>query len=177
MADKDSAAESADDQNQPSRKSKLKPLILIGALMLGEGAGIFAVMKFFAGPPKPTLAGEDQADLEDPFHLSDQAEIDLCEVDAFNRKEGKLHVYHMVLSALVAAEDVDKIKRFVEERSASIRDRIQVVIRAAEPQHLNDPSLQFIKRQITQELNNLLGGKELIREVLVSKLLQSRTNL
>lgn len=159
------------------RKKKLKPLIMVGVLMVAEGAGIFGMMKFFAGPPEPTLADEDDAEMKDPLHLGERTEIELCKVDSFNRKEGKLHVYHIELSALIATDDVDTLQRFVDERSASIRDRVQLVIRSADPRHLNDPALLMIKKQIKQELNNLIGGKELIQEVLVAKLLQSRTSL
>jgi len=59
----------------------------------------------------------------------------------------------------------------------SIKDRLQAVIRAADPKDLNDPSLETLKRQLLLELNNLIGGKELIREILISNMLQSRTHL
>ncbi len=176
MAADDGANELSEDKPSGGRRGKLKPLIIVGALMLGEGVGIFAMMKFFAGPPESTLASEDDAEMEDPLNLGGQTEVELCEVDAFNRKEGKLHVYSMKLSAMVAAEDAESVAAFVEARAASISDRVQLVIRSADPQHLNDPSLEMVKRQIKQELNNLIG-KELIEELLVSKLLQSRTNL
>ncbi len=169
-----------DDQNAPvegaPKKGKRKSIAIIAGLMLGEGVAIFAAMSFIAPAPDPTLA--DETDVADnALNLDQETEVTLCEVDAFNRKEGKLHVYHMELSALVAKENVETVERFVKAREASIKDRIQEVIRSADPAHLNDPSLELVKRQIRMELNNLLGGEELIGKLLVAKMLQSRTSL
>ncbi|MEE9293420.1 MAG: flagellar basal body-associated FliL family protein [Phycisphaerae bacterium] len=177
MAPEDTKEDQTQKQAGGKSRGRLKPLIIVGALMLAEGVGIFAMMSFFGAAPESTVAAEDEAALQDPLNLEAEVEVELCEVDAYNRKEGRLYVYSLKLSALVAAEDVAKINRFIKARSASINDRVQVVIRSADPKHLNDPSLESIKRQIIFEINNLLGGEELIRDVLVSKLLQSRTNL
>ncbi len=176
MAGKEVNAADADNTSETKPKGRLKPLIIVGVLMLVEGVAIFALMSFFTAPPDASSAAEGE-DALDFLNLDDEVEIQLCEIDAFNRKEGTLYVYHMQLSALVAADDVQAVTRFIDARSASIKDRIQVVIRASDPKHLNDPTLETVKRQILFELNNLLGGKELIRDVLVSKLLQSRTRL
>ena len=170
-----------DEQTQaPSggkARGRLKPMILVGILMLVEGGAIFALMSFFGAPPESTVAAEDDEAMQDPLNLDSHEEVELCSVDAFNRKEGRLYVYSISLSALVASEDVPMVKRFVKARSASINDRVQVVIRSADPKHLNDPSLETIKRQIVFELNNLLGGEDIIQDVLISRMLQSRTNL
>ncbi len=175
MADETEVQQDADS---PAKgRSKLKPMLVVGALMLVEGVGIFALLKIVSPTPESALSAEiDSAD-DDPFNLNDQVEVKLCEVSAFNRKEGPLYVYNVAISALVAADDVEKVKRFVEVRELSIKDRVQVVFRSADPKDLNDPTLETIKRQLRFELNNLLGGKELINDVLIPKLLQSRTNL
>ncbi len=177
MAPEKKADEQAPDQSEAKPKSRMKPLIVVGALMLAEGAGIFGVMKFFGSPPESSIAAQDDAALQDSLNLDKEVEIDLCELEAFNRKEGRLYVYSIKLSALVDAQNVGKLNRFVKARAASINDRVQVVIRSADPQQLNDPSLETIKRQILFELNNLLGGEDLIHDILVAKLLQSRSNL
>lgn len=178
MAAETETPQASETEAAAKPKGKLKPLILVGALMLGEGVGIFALMKVFGEPPHEVVAEPpDEHEMADPLKLGEQAEAKLCEIDAFNRKEGRLYVYHIQLTALVDAKDAETITKFVEVRAASIADRVQAVIRAADPEDLNDPSLETVKRQLLFELNNLLGGKEMIRGVLVSKLLQSRTSL
>lgn len=166
-----------DDTQPQSRGGRWKTLIVIGVLMLGEGVGIFVLMRLVSPEPEAALAAEDAAIESDPFNLKDEVEMPLCEISAFNKKEGRLYVYNAQVSVLVGAEDRAAIERFANAREQSIKDRIQLVFRSADPKDLNDPALQTIKRQLLFELNNLLGGKELIREILIPKLLQSRTNL
>jgi flagellar basal body-associated protein FliL len=159
------------------KKGKMKPLMIVAALMLGEGVAIFGLMSFLSPAPEPTMADEDASLMEDPFQFDADVEVELCEVQAFNRKEGRMFVYDVTLVVMVSSEDADTIRRFSEARAASIRDRIQHVIRRADPVQLNDPSLKVLKQQFMFEMNNLLGGKEIIKDVLISKLLQSPTNL
>ena len=157
-------------------KSRLKPLILVAGLMLVEGVGIYVLMTLIHPAPESALA-DGEGDTDDPFNLDGKTEIVICDVTAFNKKEGSLYVYSIELSALVAAEDTETVQRFVEARELSIKDRLQAVIRAADPKDLNDPSLETLKRQLLFELNNLLGGKELISEILISRMLQTKTHL
>lgn len=157
-------------------KGRLKPIMLVAGLMLVEGVGIFALMTLMHPAPESALAA-DEGDADDPFNLEGRTELVICDVTAFNKKEGSLYVYSIELSALVKAEDAESVQRFVEARELSIKDRLQAVIRAADPRDLDDPSLETLKRQLLFELNNLLGGKELICEILISRMLQSRTHL
>lgn len=156
-------------------KGKFKALALVGGLMLGEGIGIFAVMKMlYPSAPAHAEAEEHPPEDEDPFHIQADCEVMLCELDAANRRDGRSYIYHMQLSVLVAKEDQERITAFVEARQMSVKDRIQAVVRNADPADLNDPTLDNIKRQLQSEMNNLLGGKEIIKAVLISKMLQSR---
>ncbi len=180
MADKKEAKNKAEEEHAPEdsgKKGKLKTIMIVAGLMLGEGVGLFVVMNLVATPPDAALAADDEAAMDDPLNLETEAELELCSVDAFNRREGRLFVYHMQLSVMVDAENKEIVEKFVRARTASIRDRVQLVIRSAEPVELNDPTLDALKRQIRNEVNNLLGGKELIKQVLIAKMLQSRTNL
>jgi flagellar basal body-associated protein FliL len=172
---KPAADENKDDGGK--KKRNLKPLIIVGVLMLVEGVGVFALVKLISPAPVSVEAAEGEDADPDPLQLDGQVEVVMCDISAFNRKEGKMRVYQMQVSALVPADDLEQVERFVEVRKMSINDRVQTVIRSADPRHLNDPALDVIKRQIKFELNNLLGGKELIQDVLISKLLQSRSNL
>lgn len=161
----------------PGRVGKLKPILIVAGLMLVEGVAIFATMKVVSPAPQVVHAEEMDAVENDPFKIKDDVELVVCEVSTFNRKEGRVYVYNAEISVLVATEDQERIAEFIKARELSIKDRVQVVIRSADPADFNDPGLQSIKRQVLHELNNLLGGKELIKEVLIAKLLQSRSSL
>jgi len=178
MADEKRQHEKEETSEQPSRGGRLKPIIIIAVLMLVEGVGIFVLMKLISPTPQPAVAAENEHESpDDPLMLGEHVEVALCEISAFNRKEGRLYVYNAQISALVAAKDREKVDRFIAARELSIKDRVQLVFRSADPQDLNDPGLETIKRQLRFELNNLLGGKEMVQEVLIPKLLQSRANL
>ncbi|NOT01285.1 MAG: flagellar basal body-associated FliL family protein [Phycisphaerales bacterium] len=167
-------------EGQPAktgRSGKMKPLMIVGGLMLVEAVGIFVVMKLISPAPHAAHAEEMEEHESDPFKIKDDTELVVCEVSTFNRKEGRVYVYNAEISVLVATEDQERIAEFIKARELSIKDRVQVVIRSADPADFNDPGLESIKRQIGHELNNLLGGKELIKEVMIAKLLQSRSSL
>ncbi len=177
MAADDAGVDDNGSEGEEKKSGRLKPLIIVGLLMLVEGVGIFATMSFLSPDPKAAEAAMDEEAMRDPFQLEGQVELPLCEVQSFNRKEGRLFVYNMGLSILVEAESVEVLEKFIELRESMIQDRVQTVIRSADPQHLNDPTMEQIKRQLRFEVNNLLGGKELVQEVLITKMLQSRANL
>jgi len=176
MADNPTNA-NEESQAPPAGGGKKKSLIIVGVLMVAEAVAVFGVMKVFNPAPEPVMAAEDDKDLEDPFNLEDAKEIEICEISAFNRKEGRLYVYNVKVSALISKDDEEKLDRFIKAREQSIKDRVQRVFRSADPTDLNDPSLEIIKRQIKFELNNLIGGADLIQEILIPKMLQSRANL
>lgn len=176
MADENVNEQNANAAGGDKKGGRMKSLVIVAAMMIAEGVGIFAIMKTISPAPDPAAA-EDEAATADPFNLNKEVEISLCEITAFNKKEGRLYVYNAQISALVATQDREKIERFIEARELSIKDRVQVIFRSADPKDLSDPVLGTIKRQLRHEINNLLGGKELIREILIPKLLQSRANL
>lgn len=172
------AAEKAEDakgqdQDSASKKGKLKPLIIVLALMLGEGVGIFVLMRFVNPEPEPVMANDVPEEV-DPFEA--RAEVFICEAQATNSREGRTRIYHIELSAIVVTENVDMVENFVQVREKSILDRVQTIIRSADPQDLADPSLQVMKRQLKFELNNLVGS-DLLEEVLIPNLMRSRSQL
>ena len=69
--------------------------------------------------------------------------------------------------------DTEKAANLVKANQARINDRVNFIIRAAEPQHLKEPGLDTIKRKLKAELDRVLGEENLIKEVLVPDFLQS----
>lgn len=108
---------------------------------------------------------------------SAQSEIELPECRPSNKMSGKLILLRMRVSVLVATPQADKAKGLVDANKARITDRINFVVRSADPQHLNEPGLETIKRRIKQELDRILADDRLVQEVLVPELLQSGNGL
>lgn len=166
------------DVSEPKRSRKFLPYAIIAGLMLAEGLGIFVAMKTLGSDPEVVEAGE--GDGIGPDGMAEQAmdaELPICELDAFNKKSGKLMMYHIEVVAVVNREQETGLKKLVELRRATIHDRITTVIRGADPKFLNEPGLETIRRQVKFELDKVFGDEKLINELLIPELLQSSSNL
>lgn len=178
-----------DDQQKapevPTKSKNIKTLIIVGGIMVAEAGLIFGVMKVVGASPADANAGEmgeavaGEADSSDDQGEGAGAvgEVLLVKTDAYNNRSGRLYIYHIQVSALVEAQHVSALEKLVEERQGTIEDRINTVIRGADPAHLNEPGLETLRRQIKFELDKVSGDPSLLLEVLIPKLLQSRSNL
>ena len=159
----------------PSSKRKLLTLGIVGAIMLLEGVGIFVMVRM----TRETPASEAGEPAQNPAELLDQmdAELALVECDAINRKSGQSIVVHISISVRVTAGDQEHAARLIEKRQDTLKDRVQMILRSAEPQHLNEPNLDTLKRQVKFEVDKILEDDKLILEVLIPQILQSRSRL
>jgi flagellar basal body-associated protein FliL len=159
-----------------SKRRKIVPIVIVAALLALEGGGIYIGMKLFRANPAPVEAAA--AEMSDSDRLrTDTVEVPLASTDTSNNLSGRLYIYHIEVSALVAAAKRDEFTKLVEDKKATIQDRINKVIRGAAPKHLNEPGLETIRRQIQFELNKIFGDDSLVLELLIPKLMQSRTRL
>ncbi len=175
MADQPEAPQAA----KPKSKKLYTALILL-AIMAAEGGVIFGAMRFFGASPVPAAAHEvdsEEGQGQDTMAAGHAAEVLIAETDAFSNRSGRLYVYHLQVKAVVKSVNQETIKKLVEERAGTISDRISTVIRGADPEHLNEPGLETIRRQIQFELDKILGDEALIEELLIPRLLQSRAGL
>ncbi|MCP4593132.1 MAG: hypothetical protein GY842_20545 [bacterium] len=169
------AEQTIEDAAPSSGKKKIITLGVVGGIMLLEGVGIFMLARM-TGEPAPSEAGEAMVD---PLQLIEQMDVEvlLGECDAINRKSGDAVVVHLTLSGRVSADNVERVTQLIEKRQNTIRDRVQMILRSADPQHLNEPNLDTLKRQVKTEVDKILGEEELVLEVLIPQILQSRARL
>ena len=156
------------------RKKKILTVGIVVGIMLLEGVGVFVLVRMTSGPPEAAAGGEV---VEDPNQVIEQmdAELPLADCDAINRKVGQSIVVHLSLSVRVAAPDADRAAKLIEKRQSTIKDRVQMILRSADPQHLNEPNLDTVKRQVKFELDKILEDDQLIQEVLIPQILQTRS--
>lgn len=172
MADEEIQVEGAPAASGGSRKLQL---IIVAVLMIGEGAGVYFVTNALSDSPVPALA-EDVADDDaegSGLHSDDYVEVELAECRPSNRMSGKFVTFHIKVSALVRADMADTAKDVVRKRQSRIADRVNFVVRSAEPKHFDDPSLQTIKRRIKHELAIIVDNDEMFVEILIPEILQS----
>jgi flagellar basal body-associated protein FliL len=179
MANEKSDAAPAAAPATPSAKGKLKLPIIVGGMMLVEAVVVFMLVKMTATPPPEVHAAEGHAgEHGEPAEAKEiDPEIPLVECESINRTSGQTIVVHLSLSALAAAENAEKLKKLVEMRKSSIQDRVQFVVRGADPKHLNEPGLETIRRQLKAEIDKLFGDEKLVTELLIPQILQSRSSL
>jgi len=171
-----------DEHQQPrsaaatgGRRGRFFPIIVVAALMLGEGVAIFVVTRALNQTPLPSVAAETAGNQagEGGAAQSQLAEIELAECKPTNRVTGKLISFQLRVTALVPLAEEKEVEQLIKRKRERIRDRVNFVIRSAEPSHLAEPGLETIKRRIKHEIDELLGDDRIVREVLIPEFLQS----
>jgi flagellar basal body-associated protein FliL len=165
-------------------KARSRSWIVVVVLMVLEGVAIFAGTKLLFNPAPATVdAGETQGEHGEAAHggqapsTQEFAEVELTECRPVNRVSGKLITFRMRVSLLVRSSNSERVKTLVEGNKARINDRVNFVIRSAEPSHLNEPALETIKRRLKSELDRILGDETLIHDVLIPEMLPSGPGL
>ena len=111
---------------------------------------------------------------DDSTAVHDLAEIELADCRPSNKMAGRVSTYHIRVLGLVQAERLTEIETMARARRARLEDAVNVVIRSADPKHLDEPELGTIKRRIKYEFDRIFGNESLIQEIVIPQLLQSR---
>jgi len=166
---------------EPKRRGRLAPMIIIAAMMLGEGVAVFLLAKALSPTPVPALAGEgmggDESNKDATGGEGNLVEIDLAECRPSNKMSGKFLTFQIRVSGLVDPKNKAAIKDMVRARQARIDDAVNVVMRAADPEELNEPGLESIRRRLRHEFGRVFGDAQLIQQVLIPQLLNSGPGL
>lgn len=170
------------DKNQEtssvaSKGRKLMPLLMIGGICLAEGAGIFFLTKMMYKQPESANAAPPTAEERSLEQATKEVELCLPEVNAFNKREGRLFLYTLEITIRVDKEKEAEIQQIVDARKSTILDRFNTVIRSADTKYLNEPGLDTLRRQLKFELERILGSDELVLELLIPKFYQAPANL
>jgi len=176
MAD-EAAVESTESSETPRGKHRFMTLGIIGGVMLLEGVGIFVAVKMMYHQPAAAVADAPDARDDALAAIEKEVEIVLPEVNAFNKRQGKLMIYNLELAIRVNKEDKERVERILAARQGTILDRLNTVIRSADPKYLSEPGLDTLRRQFKHELTRIMGDSEPISAVLVRRFFQSPVDL
>jgi len=160
-------------------KHGVLPFVIVALLMGLEGVGVFLLARVISPNPVTVAAAESGgADgLTDTGGAGGFAEIELAECRPSNRTSGKFVTFHVRVSALVLAEDLERAERIVRANRARLEDGVNTVIRRADLNHLNEPDLQTLKRHLKHSFDRIFGDDQLVKEVLIPQFLQSGSGL
>lgn len=197
-ADKQAApqSEAAAPAADAKPKGRKKTFLVVGLLMILEGVGVFFAAKMFGGAaPVAADAAESAEGTHEAAESGDHGgghggdsaknapfaaefgEVLMAECRPTNRVSGRLVTFRMRVSILVKASSLEKAKGLVEANKARIEDRINFVIRSADPTFLYEPTLDTIKRRLKSEFDRLLCDDQLIEEILIPEMLASAPGL
>ena len=158
----------------PKAKRRWLPIIVVAAIMLGEGAAIFILASAMKSGPAAALAGEGAGSSgTGPGARNKLVEVALAECRPSNKMSGKFVTFQIRVLGLVAAEDFERAQELVESRKARLEDGVNIVIRSAEPKQLNEPDLSTLRRRLRQEFGRIFDDPDLIKQVLIPSMLQS----
>ena len=147
------------------KKSLLMAAILVGVMGL-EGGGIFVAMKLFGSKPAKVV-GAEVSDTQQPG--SAEREVLLARLRPSNMRTGKLFLWDMEVYGVVEQSQLDRIEALLENREATIHDRLAKLVRSADPRQLEEPGLEALRRQIKHEMEQIVGQEGIFTEVLIPK--------
>jgi len=159
------------------KSRRMLTVVIAAALVLGEGLGIFIITRMLYYQPKAAAAGELTPEQQALRAAEDQVELALPEIDAFNKREGRLYLYNIEVTLLVPKNRAEEIQKILDMRKSTIMDRFNTVIRGADNKYLNEPGLDTLRRQFQFELNKILGDDHIVQDLLIPRFYQSPADL
>ena len=142
-------AEEANKDAGAGGKSKLpkKLVLIVGAVMLVEGAVLGGLWMRFGSQPETLEASDQQKDT-----LAEQEEpVEVLLIgDKFqNTRQGtQAYLYAATIYVLVKRKNQGYVEDQIEANMQRLRQDIVQIFARAEPAHLNEPERQTLKRHI-----------------------------
>ncbi|HEY2589520.1 MAG TPA: hypothetical protein VGI81_27485 [Tepidisphaeraceae bacterium] len=159
--------------------------VLLGGVMLIEGAVLFAGFKLFGAKPAPSDAAalatgdgtEGSSAGKGAAANGKTVEIPVGDYKALNRTNGRTFLYDISVYVGTKAENQQKVTDAFTASKALIEDRIRTIIAESDPDKLgggSEPGLETLRRQIKYQLDRIVGDG-IINEVLIPRCLPFRT--
>lgn len=154
--------------SEKSSKGSLKAAIIIGAVLLIEGATIMGTM-YFSGGPSEASAGLDDAALE----ADRLVEVLLLENKFDNRMAGIAYLYDTAIYITTRNANKTSVEQTIEASKASITVEVGAVFRRADPAVFQEPTYATLSRQIKAVLDQRFGTDDrnlpVVHDVLILK--------
>lgn len=152
------------EDKKGKKKLPIKSIIVVLAIILLEGGmlGLYMTLSEPQNADADIIAGE-QAPAAPAV-----GEVTILEDRVSNMRSGRLYFYDVRICIEVEQADVETVEQDVAKREAFIRDSIRTAFAQADPQYLEEPELQTMKRKIHEILEEALGEGR-VRAVFIPK--------
>ncbi len=177
MADKekkDKAEKGAEGgEAAPAKKGlPLKTLIVVAALMIVEGVGLFFVLGALGGPKASSAATDAKHLAHDESEETEEIRVLEKEDEKFqNLASGQVWVWNVSIYLQVKNKNTERVERVLESRKAEIKEGISQIIGRSQIAQLKEPERQSLNRQVSALLEKVVGldseGKPLIERILI----------
>lgn len=158
--------------------------VLLGGVMLIEGAVLFAGFKMFGAKPASADAaalatdGTGAAGDKGTGKKGKTVELPVGDYKALNRANGRTFLYDISIYVAVKADNQQKVTDAFNDAKALIEDRIRTIIAESDPDKLgggSEPGLETLRRQIKYQLDRVVGDG-IVDEVLIPRCIPFRTD-
>ena len=105
--------------------------------------------------------------------------LPVIEFRAPNKVSGRMLLYDVSIEVQVLGINYHEVEEKLKARKALISDRIRTIIAQTDPEKLNgqaEPGLETLKRQVKMQLEEIIGGHDLVEEVLVPRCIPFRAD-
>ena len=155
---------------QGKKRLPLKTIILILALLIGEGVAVLLVARSLGGPAEVEAGGVQQIQTES----LEQIEEVLIVEDRFpNHQTGRVWLWDTEIQVQVKRKHLDYVERLLDERAAEIKTGVSQIFRNAHQRHLTEPDLATLNRQLEVYFDDIFGadseGEQRVQRVLIPK--------
>ncbi|MEC9373594.1 MAG: hypothetical protein VYC34_07110 [Planctomycetota bacterium] len=155
---------------KPAGKLPLKTMLVILGLLVAEGVAVVGVLSVWGQPSE--VQGKELADTQ--AAAGEQMVEVLIVNDKFpNHHTGRVWLWEAEIQIKVQEKNLDYVSRTVEDRNAEIKSAIAKLFRTAHHNHLKEPNLETITRQLETLLREIFGrdadGQERVVAVLIPK--------
>lgn len=144
------------DQGSGKKKLPTKMLIIIGIVMLVEGAVFGAGFVLFSEKP-PAVMAEGLQDEQFADGL-EKVEVLLIGDKFQNTRQGaQAYLYDATIYIVVRRRDQEYVEQQIQANMARISEEVTEVFARAEPAQLNEPDRKTLKRQILEKCRKRFG--------------------
>ena len=169
MAREDAPTQEEVTQEEGKSRQSLIMIFVIVGIMILEGGGIFVAMKFFGSGPGSAQGMGLVADSDPTARAVDYVELLVVKFKAPNMKSGKTCMYDLEVYTRIKPDRAEDLKEILLKCEATVKDRLNRLVRSAEQETLREDGLETLRLQIRHELSAIIGDEKLIEEILIPR--------
>lgn len=158
--------EANEDTPTGRKKSGFRTILVVVALLVGEGALIFGAMQFVAGPAE--VSGKVALPQDQPEEEK-LVEVLVLEARLPNNRSGIAYIYDTEIYIQVKRKHEAPVSEELERFRNEIKAEVTAIWKTAEPRHFQEPRMENLTRKIDALLQQRFGTENESGEPIVQK--------